>query len=246
MKFNLFLFSGLMVSTGLLMGCEKGTTSYHPVVSLRVVNALMGGGNMKINTNERDSVLMHNAKAFDLAIVDNQVAVKVWPSAESAKPYYNNQFEAQGADIYTLYLFGMVGSTESLLVKEQMPAWYSDSVIGVRVAHCAPGSGAVNITLKSDPTSPVIRQINYKTISDIVKIRLPGVIPAGTASFEVRDAADDKLLATYILPANANSLYPGISIALQRFKNITLVIKGSRDSLSGPNAFGVFPASMSY
>lgn len=236
----------LTIGTGLLIGCKKDSERNQPVASLRIINALIGGGNVKLNANERDSALRYNAKSFGLALVNNHASILVWPSGESGKPYYSKIIEAQDSDIFSLFLFGWHGNVESMLIKEQIPSWNSDSVVGIRIAHLAQGIGGINITLKKDPTTPIFRQISYKTVSDIAKIPLPRVIPAGSASFEVRDAVNDKLLTTYTLPASVNSLYPGISVALQRFKNITLVIKGSRDTLSGPNTFGVFPVAMSY
>lgn len=245
MKYIVYL--GLfIIITGLLVRCKKDTDRRQPMASLRIINALIDGGNVKLNANERDSVLMYNAKSFGLAIVNGEASVQVWPAPESGKPYYSKRMEGQSGDMYSLFLFGWPGSVESLLIKEQVPVWYWDSVVGVRIAHCAQGIDAIKITLKKDPTVPIFSQITYKTVSEIVKVPLPRIIPSGAVSFEVRDAADNKLLATYTLPTSVNSLYPGISVALQRFKNITLVIKGSRDTLSGPNAFGIFPVSMSY
>lgn len=236
----------LIISIGLFNGCKKDTDKDQPVASLRIINAIIGGGNAKLNSNERDSALRYNAKAFGLTIINGQASVLVWPTSGSSKPYYGNKIGMQVGEIYSLFLLGWPSNVESILVREQVPTWYVDSVVGIRVAHCAQGIGAINITLKKDPTVPIIKDISYKVVSDIAKIPLPRVIPAGTASFEVRNVIDNKLLATYTLPTSVNSQYPGISVALQRFKNITLVIRGSRDTLSGPNTFGIFPVAMSY
>jgi len=251
-KFNIIrmrrptiLYMGL-ICTGLQMGCMKDADKSHALASFRVINALIGGQNIKLNANERDSVLTYNAKVFGLSIVDNETNLRVWPTGQPGKPYYSNKIKVENGIIYSLYIFGLAGSEEALLMKEEIPAWYSDSSMGIRIAHCAPGSGSVNITVKRDPTVPVFSQVSYKEVTNVVKIPLPGTIPAGGTSFEVRDATNSKLLATYTLPTSVNSKYPGISVSLQRFKNITLVIKGSRDTLAGPNAFGVFPVAMAY
>jgi hypothetical protein len=236
----------LIVSSGLLVGCEKKSFHSQPLASLQVINAVVGGGNIKLNNNQRDSVRMYNAKVFGLAILDGKTSIRVWPTNEFAKPYFNNIMEVEKGGIYSLFLFGQSGSVESLFIKEQIPGRYNDSVIGVRVAHLSPGSDALNITLKANPSTIIFQQIKYREVSGIVKIPLPNPVPAGRASFEIRDAASNKLLTTYVLPTSVNALYPGISISLQRFKNIMLVVKGSRDNLSGTNAIGVFPVAMSY
>lgn len=229
------------------IGCKKEEGELQPVASIRSINALIDGGTVKLNTNERDSVRMYNSRVFGLALVNQEATIQILPTAAPGKSYYNNKISMEDGDIYSLFLFGWPANVESLLIKEQVPGFYVDSVIGIRVAHCAPGGLPVNITLKKDPTVPLFQQVNYKTVTDIVKVPLPRVVPVGGAIFEVRDAANNKILATYSLPtASASSTYPGISVTLQRFKNLTLVIKGSRDTLSGPNAFGVFPAPVSY
>lgn len=245
MKPMFFLLAATLLASGII-SCKKNTPSYHSAVSLRVVNALINGSTLKLNSNERDSVLMYNIKSFSLAITNNESTVQIWPTSGGNKPYYDNKISTQDGDLYSLYLYGWAGNAESLLIKEQIASPYADSAVGVRVAHLSPGTGAVNINLKSDPTHSIISGVNYKSISKLVKIPLLTVIPAGSASFEVRNATDNKMLATYTLPNSANSLYRGISVPLQRFKNITLVLKGSRDTLSGPNAFGIFPAAVSY
>lgn len=245
MKPMFFLLATTLLANGII-SCKKNMPSYHSVVSLRVVNALINGNTLKLNTNERDSVLMNNAKWFALAVVDNESTVRIWPTLGSDKPYYNNKFSTKDGDMYSLYLYGQAGSPESHLIKEQIPAPYADSAVGIRVAHLSPGTGAVNINLKADTTHSIISGVSFKEISDITKIPLPTVIGAGSASFEIRSVVDNTILATYTLPNSVNSQYPGISVPLQRFKNITLVLKGSRDTLSGPNAFGVFPAAVSY
>lgn len=236
----------VILTIGLMSGCQKATDRIDPVASLRVINAVIGGNSIKINSSELDSISPSSSKSMAVRVADDGVFIQAESAATSNKPYYNNKIPAKTGDVFSLFLFGWPSALESLLIKEQMPDWYSDSVMGIRVAHLSPGSGAVNITLKSDPAVPILSNVRYKAVSDIVKVSLPAVIPSGNTSFEVRDAWSNELLATYNLPVNPTQLYPGISIALQRFKNITLVVKGSRDTLSGPNAFGVFPAAMSY
>jgi hypothetical protein len=89
--------------------------------------------------------------------------------------------------------------------------------------------------------------IAYKQISDFVKLPLKTSVTAGSVSFQVRSAVNPStVMTTYTLPNNANSEYPGISINLQRFKNITIVVKGVQGTTSGADRFGVFPVLTSY
>lgn len=239
-------FTGVLLITLLIAGCGKKNVESKVLASLSVIHALIGNNDLKINSIVRDSIRVNSSKTFGLAVIDGNAAVRVWPTSDSIKPYYQNTWASENGDIYSLFLHGRPGSVTSILIKEQIPERYNDSVIGVRVAHLSLGTGTLNINLKSDTTTSLLQGINYATVTDIVKVPLLSKTTLANTTFEVRDVQSKRVLATYTLPASPSSSYPGISIDLQRFKNITLVIKGSPDSLVGPNSLGAFPVALTY
>jgi hypothetical protein len=241
MKLSNCLFCLFFLSS--VTSCKKTEIKSSPIASLNVVTAVINGGNVKLNTNLQDSAKAYNSKSF--AIIPGSKIV-LYPTNNPLTPYYNptHQTSTENGEVYSVFLAGQAPTFESVFVKENLPERYADSTIGVRIINLSPNSTPINVTLASANTINVFSDVSYKQISDFAKFPLRTVIPTGSATFQIRDAAGT-LLATYTIPTSVNSLYPGITIALQRFKNITLVIKGLMGT-TGSDGFGVFPTLMTY
>ncbi|MBO9571416.1 MAG: hypothetical protein J7497_04305 [Chitinophagaceae bacterium] len=249
MKLSYCLPVAIIIASGII-SCKKNDVKSKSLASLNVINAVNGGSCVKLNTNERDSAEIYNAKVFGLDTEDG--TIKLYSTNDPSKPYYFQQHELKNRGTYSMFLFGDAGVPESLFVEENIPARYTDSIFGIRIINLASGSEPLNIARESDPQTNVFTEVGYKEMTDIVIFPLPYITDAPeyselqkTVNFEVRDA-EGVILTTYQLPVDENGFYSGISINKQRFKNITLVIKGIAGVTDGPDAFGVFPVALSY
>jgi hypothetical protein len=232
------IYLGIFV---LMQSCKKDELNLTPLSSLNLVTAIVGGGSVKLNDNIQDSAKTYNSKLFGL--VAGTFNLAVYLSNDMSKPCYNTSSieSVEGAN-YSLFLTGGITSVEGLFVEDKIPPMYIDSSIGIRVVNLSPNSSPLNITLASEISKNVFTNLGYKQISEFVKFPLPNSILNGSATFQVRDQAG-KLLVSYALPVSVNSTYPGISIQLSRFRNLTLVIKGLQGTTIGGDALGVFPVA---
>jgi len=231
----------LAITLTIGFSCKKSEISTEPLATLIVTNAIVSGTDAKLNSNIRDSVQLYSFKAFGIKASQN-TPILLYPTTNSKGEYYNKTQAIETNSIYSLYLLGTTQSVEDILVKETIPAYYSDSTIGVRIANLSSNSNPINITLSSEPNSKLFSGISYKQISEFVKIPASKILQTNQPSFEVRDM-NNQILATYKIPSTPSSLYPGISTTLSVNRNITLVIKGIFNTTTGKDAFGVFPVA---
>lgn len=246
MKTIQLILAVLILFTG-LESCKKSEVSSEPLASLNVITAVISGGNVKLNTNVRDSAKAYNAKVF--GIVPGK-EIKLFRTSNPAVNYYKETPITENGGLYSVFLAGQGSTLEPIFKKESIPAFYKDSIFGVRIVNLSPNSTPVNVTLASAPATNVFNNVTYRQITDFSTFPLRSILAGNTeklktVNFQIRNAAGT-LLASYQLPVNANSNYPGISINLQRFKNISIVIKGLMGTTTGPDAFGVFPVVTTY
>lgn len=221
------------LSIVLLASCKKDGPKFSPLASLNVADAVVGGGNVKLNTNVRDSATINSYKLFQLNAGSN-IDVRLYPTNNTAASYYNQTQEIVNGGIYSLFLTGTAATPESVFVKDEIPAFSQDSIIRVRVVNCSPNSTAINVTLSSASSTNVFSNIAYKSLTSFVTLPLKAAYLVGSNVFQVKDAGG-AVLATYTLPTTGT-----VSITSSRFKCITLVIKGLVGTTSGANAFGVY------
>ncbi|MBO9571963.1 MAG: hypothetical protein J7497_07105 [Chitinophagaceae bacterium] len=222
--------------------CKKTEFTDMPIAALNVINATIDAGNIKLNTNERDSVKINNYKIFSIVPHKN---ILLYATNNPAVPFYNGNPGTENGGMYSIYIAGQAPDIESIFVKENAIPMYTDSIIGVAIVNLSPNSSLLSVNIASTPTTNLFSNINYKQITDIQTIPLPGTVSTTDVTFEVRDQ-DGAVLAFYTLPDADNFLSPVFSIPRQRFKNIKLIIKGLVGTTEGPNAFGIFPAPFTY
>jgi len=220
------------------VSCRKDELEIAQLSNVNIINAILDGKTLRLNDYLRDSALSYNARNFSVKSGDKQLYM--FPSGDSLNPYFKGKVKLDAGGIYSMFLSGIAKAPDTLWVKENVPAFYADSSIGVRFVNLSPDSGPLSFTLSSAPGINLFSGVIYREVTGFVKLPLPAMIPVGSTTFQVRDAGGN-LLASYTLPARASSVYQGISIQLARRKSIILVVKGLRGIASGSNAIGVFP-----
>src|SRR5689334_12004042 len=126
-------FNFILIATGmmnLLTSCKKFTPEIKPAASLLVTTAIIGGGDVKFNSNLNDSAISFNSQIFSLKAGINNITV--YPIKDPIKPYYSNTLEADPGSSYSLFLTGQISGVEAILVKETPPPFYIDSTLGIR------------------------------------------------------------------------------------------------------------------
>jgi hypothetical protein len=215
-----------------LQSCKKDGPTFTPLASLNVADAVIGGRNVKLNTNVRDSATLYSYKLFQ--IVAGESAIKLYPTNNPAAPYFDQTRTTVNGGIYSLFLTGTASAPENIFVKDEIPPFSQDSIVRVRIVNCSVNSSAISVTLGSAPTATIFSNIAYKSVSAFRDIELKTRLAVGGNIFQVRDSSGT-LLASYTLPATGL-----VSVASSRFKNITLVVRGLSGTTSGTDAFGIY------
>ena len=229
MKYYIIFILILMVG---LQSCKKDGPTFTALASLNVADAVIGGRNVKLNTNVRDSATLYGYKLFQ--VLAGETAIKLYPTNNPNFPYYNEIKTTVNGGIYSLFLTGTASAPESIFIKDEIPPFSQDSIVRVRIVNCSVNSSPLSLTLASSPTVNIFRDISYKSVSAFSNIELKTRVAVGGNIFQIRDSAGT-LLASYTLPATGL-----VSVASSRFKNITLVIKGLSGTTSGTDAFGIY------
>lgn len=224
-----------------LTNCKKAAFESQPVASLNVINAIIDGKVVRINTALRDSAAIMNFKLFGLNAAAGS-SLRAYASSNPNNPYFDQTVSIENGGIYSLFLTGSAIAPESLFIKDNIPALSADSAVMVRVVNLSPNLGPLTLTLASASGVNQFSGVAYKNITDFksfpLKLVVPAgsstpVIPVGSVSFQIRDDLN-VIKATYTLPATGT-----VSIASSRFKSITLIVKGMVGG-TGTNNIGVF------
>ncbi|RZK75826.1 MAG: hypothetical protein EOO85_12935 [Pedobacter sp.] len=215
-----------------LQSCKKDGPTFTPLASLNVADAVIGGRNVKLNTNVRDSATLYSYKLFQ--IVAGESPIKLYPTNNPAAPYFDQTRTTVNGGIYSMFLTGTASAPENVFVKDEIPPFSQDSIVRVRIVNCSVNSSAISVTLGSAPTATIFSNIAYKSVSAFRDIELKTRLAVGGNIFQVRDSSGT-LLASYTLPATGL-----VSVASSRFKNITLVVRGLAGTTGGTDAFGIY------
>jgi len=217
--------------------CKKDVKEYKSTANVIAINAAIGAGSVKINVGSTSG--FYYAKAPDLAFGASSVngaytgsnMLTVVSSTDTTKTLFTNQINLE--PINTLYISGQSPTIDTMLRAEkdfpyvQYANINPDYSMYVRFVNLSPNSTPLNINIKAAATNEVTA-MSYKGISVFKKYA--ALTTTADYIFEVRDAATNAILTTYTL-----------SVANNRYKTVTLVIKGLVGTTTGANAFGIFP-----
>jgi len=201
----------MAVITIILFSCKKDEIETSPLTSLTVGNYVVGGTTVRLNSRSTN-IFNNNANGTQLAITAGTNDLYVWPVGDSLHPYYTqSKFVSADRDVYSLFLCGIPGATEGVMIKENIP-YRTDSTAGIRFINLSPNSTPLNITLSTSPTVNEVTGLTYKSYSEFKSY--PGLYNSAY-TFQVRKT-DGTLLTTFALSATT----------VPRFANITVVIRG--------------------
>jgi hypothetical protein len=192
----------------LSFSCKKNTIKLEPLASFNVVNVIVGGKVLKINSLERDSITYPNSKIISLQA--NGSRLYLYPSGDSLKPFYDKSLSLINGSIYSMFFSGIYPVVDTLIIKDIIPS-HTDSSMGVRFINLSPNSKAVNLTLIKSPEISEFNGVSYQMITEYKNY--PALSSNASYAFQIRDAIKNELLLSYTLIS-------------PRFKNVTLVLRG--------------------
>jgi len=187
------------------------------LASLNLINVSVILGPVKAKLTDKEGLyslitatVPYNGYAVYGITASRSVPITVVSSTDTTNTVFNSELKFNDGDIYSLFLTGQIGNVETIMIKENIPA-FSDSLCGVRFINLSYNSNPVNITLTTTPEVAEFSNLTYKQISDFKTY--PALSTNVSYSFQVRDAVTSNLLASFTLPT-------------PRFRAVTLTLTG--------------------
>ena len=217
------------------IACEKEKVEFKNSSTINIIHAAVGFGPLKINQGggngfvySKANDLNYSSSAFYGALTGN-ISLTVVNAIDTTKALLTKSLNLAATN--TLYLIGRLPNIDTMFrVEQNLPridktSLSQDNSIYIRFVNLSPNSTPLNINIRSVTTNEV-SGLEYKGVSAFKKYE--ALSNTANYIFEIRDAATNITKATYTLNTNSN-----------RYKTISLVIKGLMDTSSGTDAFGV-------
>jgi hypothetical protein len=231
----IFLLTGLMLAS-----CKKYEFTVDNVSDIQIVNTVMNAGPIKAKSYNNNvfwsSIPGINYGAGGFVYSERTTTttpIIIIRTADTTTNLLNLSYNLPGK-LYTLYLSGKFPNLDTMIKEEtdfpfisqdRIPP-VSDSVINLRFTNLSPNSTSLNIKIQGNSANEAAA-LGYKSITNFKAYEAK--VANSSYKFEIRDASTNNLLLTHTFNiTNSN-----------RFKNSALVIRGLKDTTSGPNAFGV-------
>lgn len=215
----------------LFTSCDKNEIKIEPLATISVFNAVVDGKVVKLNTALRDSCLVMNYKHFTI-LAKNSSALNFFPSGSSSMSYFNQSIDTKAGEIYSVFLTGSHSAPESVLIKDNIPAYPIEDIVNIRFVNLSPNSPALSINLVSPVSNDLFKDVNYKKVTDFISLQVPVVTPIVPYVFQIKNNTGT-VLGTFTMPASGT-----VSVASSRHRNVTLISKGLLSG-TGVNAFGI-------
>jgi hypothetical protein len=235
MKKNLLsIISVILLFLG--AACEKDDNEIKATANITVINAAVGAGAVRVNPGA--GVGFSYARASDIGYGSSSVfgafrgnnAVTVVSATDTTKAFFTRTVDLQS--INSLYISGQTTTIDTMFRAEtnipyiQSSVLSPDSSVYIRFVNLSPNSTPLNINIRSAASNEV-SSLAYKGISEFKKYA--SKTASTTYIFEVRDAATNTLRSTLTFNATTN-----------RYKTLSLIIRGLMGTTTGTDAFGTF------
>lgn len=218
----------------LLLGsaCKKDKVDFKSTANIYIVNAVAGGGAIKVNPGAGKGFTYKTAadQAFGTGAVygafTGSTNIIIVSSADSTQTIFNRTINLQ--PINTLYLAGQSPNIDTLYRVEKNFPYISqsqatlnpDNSMYIRFINLCPNSTPVKINIRNSLTNEV-ESLAYKAITDFIKY--PALTTTPNYVFEVRSVADNSLIASAT-----------VGVSASRFKTLSLILKGAIGSTTTP------------
>ncbi len=227
----------LMFLAILYVSCKKDKEVFISSSSVNVVNMALDAGTLKVNPaagsafsfGKTSETIAYGANRYYSSLLGERM-FQIVSSSDTTKSFFSGVLNLDNR-INSLYLIGQSPSVETLFVPEvtlpliQTDVAKPDSSVYIRFANFSPNSPELKINIRSNGVNEV-SDLVYKRISTFKKY--DAKVTTVSYIFEIRDVLTNTVQFTYTFNPNNN-----------RYKTLSLILKGSYGSSSGTNAFGV-------
>lgn len=226
--------SVLMLSITLLASCQKdedvGTVD---LAKVNVINAVVDGGNAKVNVNTKvipwgsiaDDQVLGGANTLNrLYFVPTGMPafLKVASASDTSKLWYDQQKDLSTGKMYSLYLSGTPAQVKATFHEEVnfpkyilrdagRPTPVTDSLVNIRFVNLSPTGPKVDINIRGNTVNEV-NELSYEAFTAFKAYPTPRSVRS--IVFEIRQSSDKQLISTFTLPINVNTLYKSIAIVM--------------------------------
>jgi hypothetical protein len=210
---------GIVILSLLIYSCKKDKDAPDDSASLTIVNAdqfapvtAINFSTAKIDFSQAPTVIPFQGW-LEFGLQTGSTSFNLVSSSDTTAVLLHSDLNLTLAGIYSLYVAGTSGHTDTVLMKDNIPYYASaDSVAGTRFINLSPDSGPVSINLAGS-ANPEFSSLAYKKITLFKPYAATSNITNnGGYNYEVRDGSGN-LLATF-------NWMPTV------YKNYTLVISG--------------------
>ncbi len=229
----------ILIGTGLffLSSCKKEFKVPTDLANINVVHAIVNMPLAVVNTSGQPGIwnalsvsntnkISYGGSLSNALIAKSGAYFSIAALPDTLSPFYTNpKLNLQPGDIYTLFLAGIAGAVDPILVKEQFVP-RADSATGIRFINLMSNGNPISVNIKNVVT-PEVKGLAYKQMSDFIVY--DAHIANSTYDFEIKDDVTGLVLTTY----QYNQYNP-----IARARNETLVIRGLKGG-TGTNAPGI-------
>ena len=207
----------------LLYSCQKdehikGELGDGGMAKVNVINAVVTGGNIKVNVSPQKmywNSLSNNQVLGSYTLgrlfmvpADRSTVMQAVPISDTTNIWYDHTVQLSAGQVYTLYLSGKPGDVKSLLHEETSFPKYTvrdvatttpavDSAVNIRFTNLSASVPNVDISLVGGGN--VAGNLGYQQFTDFKAY--PATSGYDYYTFEVRRSSDKELIATYDFPA---------------------------------------------
>ncbi|AIM38130.1 hypothetical protein KO02_16685 [Sphingobacterium sp. ML3W] len=229
-RFFLIFFWGLF-----LYSCqkEKVLQAEAGLARVNVINAVVTGGNAKVNVSAkkinwssiRDNQALGGSTLNKMFIVptDQSTVFQVVPLSDTTNMWYNQVAQLSEGKVYTWYLSGTPTDLKTVFQEESnfpdyvirdagKPTPSADSIVNIRFVNLSSSGPKLDINILNN-TALEANDLGYQQFTDFKTY--PARTGMNTITFQIRNSADNSLVATYTFSASS-----------YRFKSVAVVVMG--------------------
>jgi hypothetical protein len=219
--------------------CKKGVQEAPTSYTMVIVNSAIGLSAVQVNPTGNSKITYSTTPqvtfgARGIYYVNTGEPISIVATSDTTISLIKRSFDFTSG-WYSMFITGQSPALDTIIkaetdlpfIRNDITNPTSDSIVNVRFINLSPNSVPVKIKIASS-TGNEVNSLPYKSIS--AWKAYTALAATTNYSLQIRDAITDALLASYTFTANATN----------RFKNVTLAIKGLQGTTTGTNAFGVF------
>jgi hypothetical protein len=194
--------------TGLLLGsCKKNEVGTPTgTAAFTVVNATIDVPNMAINFAPNslpyyaNKTLIGGASFLEFGLPPGANTINLVSSNDTTHTLYYGNVSVANGGIYSFYVAGQTGSYQTILQKDNIPVFGTDSVAGARFVNLSPDSGPLNVSLQGGSGNE-FSSVAYKGITAFKKYSAnTAIMNNGGYNFNITDAQGNVLTTFNWIP----------------------------------------------